>query len=506
MFLKKKNQPKPEEVVLDGEDEELQENSSESEALKQTENAQTEVPNSTTVSSKTYEKYKNIDWRKVSQERVFRVMAEVMLENKRLNQDLDRLTTELEQNYVQNKGKDKSREVLENIAQRIAPGVINEINKGKKFSIIELQDYIVKEVLENKSGYMNRVIELSERVKSHKELFDELQKEYYALLETQNKQTIQDNNGETPTFTEADFKNLTANIPVNKTDREPKVVMKVISLEKAKNLFMQEDSLIIAKVLGEEGISEFPIIQQRVKREGISDNRFETIISNFEKEEIIELVKTTTFQRNTGLRLIKLKEDVGVRLYKEVFKKAPIKPEMQIIREENDNYEHGYSIKDTLNVLKENYGYEQVSMSRKTNTITVADRTTWVPDIIGINPISKKKEYFEIEMGTHNDENFNYKLDKALLVTSELKIITTNKITADRIMSKVKTWYNQKKSSPNMVVKVYTFVEFKRKEEGRFYPNSLEEKPTLFSKIQTGDSKGNKSVTSTSKKILEDEV
>ena len=164
---------------------------------------------------------------------------------------------------------------------------------------------------------------------------------------------------------------------------------------------------------------------------------------------------------------------------------------MQIIRAENDNYEHGYNIKETCDVLRKNYGYEDVSMDRKTNTITVSNQNTWIPDIIAINPISKKKEYFEVEMGTHNTANFNFKLDKALLVTNELKIIAPNKIKADEILGKVRAWYNSKKNNPSIVVKVYTFVEFKRKEESRIFPPILEEKDILSDVVQIQKDKKN---------------
>ena len=257
-------------------------------------------------------------------------------------------------------------------------------------------------------------------------------------------------------------------------------------------MFNEKDSLAVIKAVGIKGMSEFPEISRYVKEvDGVSENRLETVVNNLEKEDIVEVERITTFQRNTGLRLIKLKDEIGYKLFKETFKREPVKSEMQIIRAENDNYEHGYNIKETCDVLRKNYGYEDVSMDRKTNTITVSNQNTWIPDIIAINPISKKKEYFEVEMGTHNTANFNFKLDKALLVTNELKIIAPNKIKADEILGKVRAWYNSKKNNPSIVVKVYTFVEFKRKEESRIFPPILEEKDILSDVVQIQKDKKN---------------
>ena len=449
---------------------------------------------------RSFEKYKNIDWRRISQEKVFAVMADVMLENKRLSQEIDRLNQEIEATYNRSsEQKDKSKENLEKLAQRIAPSLICEINLGKDFSVIEMIEYIVKDVLTTKRKYMEKVVELTEKVKSQKEVLDELQTQYYNLLEKQNNMPVASNNepqnNETPkSFTEADFKKLTIeNLPDEEPKTSQKIILKAYPLERARNLFNQEDSRTVCRIIGEEGISEFPALLQRVRKEGISNNRLETVVSNLEREGIVEIIKAVTFERNAGLRLVKLKDDIGVMLFKEVFKKEPVKPEMQVIREENDNYNHGYSIKDTLNILKANYGYEDISMSRNKNTITVANRTTWIPDIIAINPLTKKKEYFEVEMATSNDQSFAYKLDKALLVASELTIITDNKAHADKILGQVRNWYNAKKTKPTMVIKIFTYVEFKRKEEvGRFFPKVLEEKPEISEILGKKDNKNNK--------------
>ena len=444
---------------------------------------------------RSYNKFANVDWKRVSQEKVFKVMAEIMLENKRIYQDCDRLNRELEQSYNDIHSKDKSKDVLEAVAIKVAPSLISSINAGKKYSPVEMQEYIINEVLTNKKKYMDKILEQNERIKSYKELVDELQSQYYDLVEEHNKLKASkesESNAEAKeeSFTIKEFEeNIASNIPEEKPQREAKAIMKVIPLEKARELFCSEECLAIAKILGEQGYSEFPLIQQEAKKYGISENRFETLISNMEKEDIVEVIKVTTFQRNTGLRLISLKDEVGTMLYKEVFKKEPVKSEMEIIRAENDNYEHGYSIKDTLNVLKENYGFEDVSMSRKTNTIHISsgDAKVWIPDIIGVNPITKKKEYFEVEMGTYTNDDFAYKLDKALYTTNELKIITSNKIQADRILGKVKAWYNQKKSKPTMVIKIYTYVEFKRKENGRMWPTEIEDKTQIVTETVLKD-------------------
>lgn len=439
------------------------------------------------VNTPSFEKYKNVDWSRISKDKVFQVMADVMNENKRLTQENKRLSNEIEHNYKTQKASNQVdvKKYLEEIAQRIAPELINEINDGKKFKEIEMQEYIINFVLAEKKRYLDKILSLTEKEKMQKELLSELQQQVYGFVEKRNQEKAEQE--EQTVFTEEDFKNMTANstpteenVPVEKEEKQSNIILKAISLEKARVVFNEADSLAVIKAIGVKGLSEFPEIAKYVKEnDGVSENRLETVVNNLEKESIVEIVRIYTFQRNSGLRLIKLNEEIGYKLYKETFKKEPVKSEMRIIRAENDNYEHGYNIKDTCEVLKQNYGYENVSMDRKQNTIHISNLNTWIPDIIGINPISKKKEYFEVEMGNHNEANFNFKLDKALIITNELKIIAPNKMTANKLLEKVKAWYNSKKNHPNIVIKVYTYVEFKRKEEGRMYPSVLQDKNIL---------------------------
>ena len=460
-----------------------------------------EIQNKTATSAEernansAYNKYKNIDWSRVSREKTFEVMADVMNENKRLVQENNRLYSEIEYSYKNTRASNNSdtKKILEEIAQRIAPELINEINLGHKFSEIEMQEYIINSVLTNKQKYLDKILALTENQKLQKEMLTELQNQVTEVIEKRNKELAEAE--EIKPFTEEDFKKITESA-TDKLDgdetRKSEFILKTIPLEKARIVFNEKDSLAVIKAVGIKGMSEFPEISRYVKEvDGVSENRLETVVNNLEKEDIVEVERITTFQRNTGLRLIKLKDEIGYKLFKETFKREPVKSEMQIIRAENDNYEHGYNIKETCDVLRKNYGYEDVSMDRKTNTITVSNQNTWIPDIIAINPISKKKEYFEVEMGTHNTANFNFKLDKALLVTNELKIIAPNKIKADEILGKVRAWYNSKKNNPSIVVKVYTFVEFKRKEESRIFPPILEEKDILSDVVQIQKDKKN---------------
>ncbi len=423
----------------------------------------------------TYEKYKHIDWRRVSEEKIFQVMAEVMLENKKLATENKRLQEEIIEAYNSNGGKDYSKDNLEKLAYKVAPNLIIEMNKGVKYSALEMVDKIVKEVLEDRQKRLTKILELTEMVKSHKELLEELKQQHYEMLTKQNEAVFKDKGEELPkSFNEETFKKLTTD-NIGSEPRQAKAILKMIPLDDARATFTTPDYLEVARIIGETGISEFQEILKLAKEKEISSNRFETIITNLEKKEIIRVEKVTTFAKNTGIRCVKF-DEIGERLFREIFKKEPVQAEMDKLRQENDNYNHGYSIKEVALSLGELYGYEKISMDRAKNTIKVSDdgKITWIPDIIAINKFTGKREYFEVETGKHRKEDFEYKLDKALYVANELTIVTNNRANAEMMLAEVRNWYNKKKSKPHLVVKIFSWTTFTRKEEPFVFPNEIE--------------------------------
>ena len=109
-------------------------------------------------------------------------------------------------------------------------------------------------------------------------------------------------------------------------------------------------------------------------------------------------------------------------------------------------------------------------MDRKKNTIPVSGANVWIPDIIAVNPVSGRKEYFEVEMGTHTQDAFNLKMDKANLKVQALRIIVPNKNVAENICRKIEAWKakNLKKNS-SITIYVQRFSELKSKEDGRVF-------------------------------------
>jgi hypothetical protein len=164
------------------------------------------------------------------------------------------------------------------------------------------------------------------------------------------------------------------------------------------------------------------------------------------------------------MRVASLTDSIGVTAFKQLAKgNTPVVSEKQKMIKENDNLNHGYSIKDTAKYL-EGLSYENISIDRASNTIKFEGQRSWIPDIIAQNPITKRNEYFEIELGNHNQTNFEEKLTKANLKASILKIIVPNKSIKENLLQKVKTWKESKNVAPTINIYVMTFTELKNKE------------------------------------------
>lgn len=460
-----------------------------------------------------YSKYDNVDMSKFSREKMFQIIVELILENKMLAQASAKLSNEILVSNDEIRGaRKKSSDVsgkIDYIAQKIAPKLIEMINNGQSFTLDAKVSIIIESVLNEKQRYIETILNCKEQIKQQKIVLDELKAQLTEKIEESNQSTLKENKE----FTEKDFEMFAGSSAKDKHDDissiQGNIAIKAIDLEKARSS-IDETAKKIIEGIGKEGISEHPALLQYCLKAncGITESKFDTACENLKLNSIVDVELVQSFNRIRGVRVFSLTNEVGKLLFKEIFREKPVVSEKEKLKRENDNLSHGYSIKDVVNVLEE-FGYTDVSMDRKNNTIPISGDNTWVPDIIAINPISGRKEYFEVEMGTHNQTNFNLKMDKANLKASVLKIIVPNKSVAENLCRKVEDWraLNLKKAS-SITIFVQRFSEFKSKDDGRvFTPADKIKAADLIKK--TGDkNQKNKNETkmNPSSNDLEDDV
>lgn len=156
--------------------------------------------------------------------------------------------------------------------------------------------------------------------------------------------------------------------------------------------------------------------------------------------------------------------DMGKRLFKTKYGKDPVLCEIEIIKAEHDNPEHGYGIISLGQILEESGKYTRVSTSNRDNPIPVVvggEKHYYVPDVIAVTP--KFTEYYEYERDTHNQKNFNLKCNKMVKVTRFLYFITPNKSIAKNLKKKIDKWIETKTDEEikGVVVRIGTVLSIK---------------------------------------------
>jgi len=156
--------------------------------------------------------------------------------------------------------------------------------------------------------------------------------------------------------------------------------------------------------------------------------------------------------------------DMGRRLFKAKYGKDAVLCEIELIKAEHDNPEHGYGIITLGQLLEASGKYTRVSTSNRDNPIPVViggEKYSYVPDVIAVTP--KFTEYYEYERDTHNQKNFNLKCNKMAKVTRFLYFIVPNKPVAKNLKKKIDKWIETKTDEEikGLVVRLGTILSVK---------------------------------------------
>lgn len=156
--------------------------------------------------------------------------------------------------------------------------------------------------------------------------------------------------------------------------------------------------------------------------------------------------------------LVKL-NDIGERIYETHFEEKPVKAEMDAVRAEHDNPEHGYGILDLKKVLDETGRYESVSCYNRQNPFDVEINGValkYIPDLICKGP--KFTDYYEYERANHLQSDFNMKCNKMCKVTRFLNFVTDNIKSTKKINEQVKAWIETRKPETlkNITIRIGT--------------------------------------------------
>ena len=219
---------------------------------------------------------------------------------------------------------------------------------------------------------------------------------------------------------------------------------------------------LVIQTIGEQGINEQSeiksfILQKLVGNDSsINDSTINIAIANLMKMQILKRIKIVC--GNRWFYIFEL-DEMGVRAYIGKFSKKPVMSEAQKLIKEHDNIKHGYLIKEASMIMKQKFDYESISTSRKYNYIKLTNGKACIPDITCAK--SGVVDYYEVECGNHNQDDFNDKCNKYRMVTKTIHFIVPQNEVLKTLQSQISAWIKscggpQVLKKGDMIVKVTT--------------------------------------------------
>lgn len=249
------------------------------------------------------------------------------------------------------------------------------------------------------------------------------------------------------------------------------------------------------QIIAYEGISEEPELIKAVRNvilfstgRPVSEDSIRRSIQSLRANGLIR-----TEEINTGVRrftILKLLSN-GKMFANHFFDKPPVESEWEELDREHASVEHGYLIKDTKKILEEKGIYDSITTGRTENRIIISEKHASIPDIVGI--YGDTRDYYEVECGTHNQRDFDYKCTKLAHVTNNLIFVSQNRYVQKRIITKqVEHWISKmgREKLKELGRKVYltTLKDLQNDKWTYIYDMTTDEPICCFGKKKGGES------------------
>ena len=462
---------------------------------------------------------RKVDFNRISKDTLARMCSELIIEIKKLNNVINKHETETDSANddlsKQKRELEKTISKVRNLALKLSPTYVKaNINaSSSSLNIDQILDMIDKDILLERKEHQERIIELESEALRNNQLFKQVREQFKKTVEYDNENSVivnqaKENAELNASSEEDDVENVApvvsdenndakddtvAGVQIDEVDEEDGLIPDEIYNEVTDDMTSTEGNragiafvdftdvkqkcgkleMEIVRLIGEEGLSLYSDIEERLNDMGSTRSKNESAYNNLKGMNVIECLDgdniLKTMKRKAGVRVVWLSKSVGNTLFIDLFKKKPVRSEKDILIAENDNLVHGYSIKECAEVLGNN-GFIDISYDRKNNTIKLDNNKLWIPDIIATDPVSNKRVYFEVEFGNHTDEDFAEKLTKANTKASVLRIITPSVLKKARLIKSVEYWKARRGStSTTMEISICTFDEMCKKNWGKEY-------------------------------------
>lgn len=246
-------------------------------------------------------------------------------------------------------------------------------------------------------------------------------------------------------------------------ERENAMMSHLIDLSDLEKRF-NDVMVLVLSVIGEKGVAKYPEIEQLVMEADnrLVKNKVRIAVQEMYKMKVLdqEILKLPISPRFFVYKLT----DIGVRLYRKRFGKTPAVSEIDRVRKEHDNLEHGYGIMAVEKVLAECGRYKEVHIFNRKRAIPISGDIKYIPDLICIPVKGHYSEYIEYERGTHTQTDFNVKCNKMCKVTRFLNFVAPNRtVVMKRLRPQIDKWIEERgaESLKNIHIRITTPSELR---------------------------------------------
>ena len=220
---------------------------------------------------------------------------------------------------------------------------------------------------------------------------------------------------------------------------------------------LSERRKIILKIIGETGLFLSTEIFEKLQETG-------EIKSASFKNDIFSL-KTSGLLKVSSISIPVLCQHgnvyeltpAGAATFKRIFGKDACPSGTGQIIKDHDNLEHGLGIVAMKNILEKFKSFIKITTDRKDNTIVLDTGDKYIPDAICKS--NKFTAYFEYELSTHKQADFNIKLNKMCKKTRYINIVTNSIPNCDSLSKKVIAWVQSRGGFgclPGYIVRITT--------------------------------------------------
>ena len=199
----------------------------------------------------------------------------------------------------------------------------------------------------------------------------------------------------------------------------------------------------VIKIIGDTGAARKNQITEKVKKEfGESiSKRVTPSLASLTKNDVLAAETAKTYV--SSMKVYKLGE-IGKAAYEQKYDSHYAPSEIDILKSEHDNLEHGYGIRYVKEDLESMNIFKSVDDERRKHPIKFDNGEQYIPDIVCTPKTGNKTVYIEYECVNQTGSDLQKKLSKMTKVTDTLNFICPTKDRCEALNTIISKWISNR--------------------------------------------------------------